>query len=126
MRADDEVQRAAGELGLRLPPLFRRRRPGQQRHAEPRRLEQPADVDVVLLGEDLGRRHERDLEAVLHRDERGHQRDDGLARADVPLQQPVHRVRPLHVADDLGDDLLLIAGQPERQHAFALIRASRR
>ena len=83
-------------------PLLRRRRAGQQRDPEPRRLEQPADVDEVLLGQDLGRRHERDLEAVLHRDERRHQRDDGLARADVALQQPVHRLRPLHVGDDLA------------------------
>ena len=40
-----------------------------------------------------------------------------LPDADVALQQPVHRLRPLHVGDDLGDRLLLIAGQPERQHA---------
>ena len=35
MRADDEVERSAGELGLHLAPLLRRRRAGQQRHAEP-------------------------------------------------------------------------------------------
>ena len=85
--------------------------------AEARRLEQPPDVDVVLLGEDFGRRHERDLQAVLHRDQGGHERDDRLARADVALQQPVHRLRPLHVADDFANHLLLIAGQLERQHA---------
>ena len=79
-------------------------------------LEQPADVEVVLLGQDFGRRHEGDLQAVLHRDERRHQRDDRLARSDVALQQPVHRLRPLHVGDDLADDGLLIAGQLERQH----------
>ena len=117
VRADDEVQRTAGELGLCFSSFFGRRRPGQERHAESRRLEQPADVDVMLLGKDLGRRHERDLEAVLHRDERGHQRDDGLPRPDVTLKQAVHRVRSLHVADNLANDLLLIAGQPERQYA---------
>ncbi len=100
-----------------LAPLLRRRRAGQERDPEPRRLEQAPDVDVVLLGEDFGRRHERDLEAVLHRDQGGHERDDRLARADVALEQPVHRLRAFHVADDFGNHLLLIAGQLERQHA---------
>ena len=85
------------------------------RQPEARPLEQPADVDEVLLRQDFGRRHERHLEAVLHRHERRHQRHDGLARTDVPLQQPVHRLRPLHVADDFAERLLLIAGQLERQ-----------
>ena len=71
---------------------------------------------VVLLGEDLGRRHERDLEAVLHRHHRRQQRDDRLAGADVALQQPLHRPRLLHVGDDLGERLALPVGQLERQH----------
>ena len=78
--------------------------------------------DEMLLGQDLGRRHERHLQAVLHRDERREQRDDGLAGADVALQQPVHRLRPLQVVDDLLERLLLPGGQPERQHARAPIR----
>ena len=117
VRADRKMNRSGGKLRLHLPPLLRRRRAGQQRDPEPRRLEQPADGDEVLLGEDFGRRHERDLKAVLHRHQRRHQRHDGLAGTDVPLQQPVHRLRPLHVLDDLGDHLLLIAGELERQDA---------
>ena len=89
---------------------------GQQRQAEARGLQQPADVEEMLLRQDLGRRHEGHLEAVLHRDERRQQRDDRLAGADVALQQPVHRLRPLHVVDDLADRLLLVARQLERQH----------
>ena len=76
----------------------------------------------MLLGEDLGRRHERDLQAVLHRDQRRQQRDDRLAGADVALQQPVHRLRPLQVVDDLLQRLLLPGGQPERQHRAAPTR----
>ena len=106
-------------------------RAGQQRDAEARRLQQPRDVDEVLLGQDLGRRHERHLQAVLHRDERRQQRDDRLARADVALQQPVHRLRPLQVVDDLLQRLPLPGGQPERQHAprrlaDAIVDANRR
>ena len=47
----------------------------------------------MLLGEHFGRRHERALVAALHRDEQRRERDDGLARADVALQQAVHRRR---------------------------------
>ena len=43
------------------------------------------DRSIVLLGENFGRRHERHLIAVLHRDDRRQQRDDGLAGADVAL-----------------------------------------
>ena len=103
VRADDQVERAAGELRLRLAALPRRR---ARRSAAPRgsaTTPAAANVDEVLLRQDLGRRHERDLEAVLHRDERRQQRDDRLARTDVALQQPVHRLRPLHVVDDLLD-----------------------
>ena len=46
----------------------------------------------MLLGEHLGRRHERALVPALHRGEQGGDGDDGLAGADVALQQPVHRV----------------------------------
>ena len=74
--------------------LQARRAAGQQIDAEPGRGQQPRDVAVVLRGQDLGRRHERHLQAVLHRDDRRQQRDDRLAGADVALQQPVHRLRP--------------------------------
>ena len=72
--------------------------------------------------QNLGRRHERHLQAVLHRDERGQQRDDRLPGADVALQQPVHRLRPLQIVDDLLERLALSRRQPERQHARAPIR----
>ena len=71
----------------------------------------------MLLGQDLGRRHERHLQSVLHRDERREQRDDGLAGADVALQQAVHRLRALQIVDDLLQRLPLPGRQPERQHA---------
>jgi hypothetical protein len=116
VRADRHVHRSTRELGEQLAALLRGRRAGEQRDPEPCLLEQPPDVEVVLLGEDFRRRHEGHLQAVLHRDERRHQGDDRLPGPDVPLQQAVHRLRPLHVGDDLPDDRLLISGQLERQH----------
>ena len=115
--ADDEVHRAGFDLGELLPPGLTTRGPGQQRHAKARRLQQPRDVQEVLLGQNLGRRHERHLQAVLHRDERRQQRHDRLARADVALQQAVHRLRPLQVVDDFLQRLPLPRRQLERQHA---------
>ena len=46
----------------------------------------------VLLGEHLGRRHQRALVTALHRRQQRRDRDHGLAGADVALQQPVHRM----------------------------------
>ena len=57
----------------------------------------------VLLGEQLGRRHDRRLIAVLDREQRGEQRDDRLAAADVALQQTLHAPIAAHVGDDLAN-----------------------
>ena len=68
----------------------------------------------MLFGEDLGRRHERDLLAALDRLQRRERRDDRLAGADVALQQPLHRRRMLEVVRDLAPHALLRARQLER------------
>ena len=115
MCADHHLNRSAGELRQDLAALSCRGCAGQQGDAEPGLFEQPADVQVMLLGENLGRRHKRDLQAVLHGDERCHERYDCLAGADVPLQQPVHRLRALHVGHNFANDGFLIARQLEWQ-----------
>jgi len=130
MRADDEMDRAALDLGELLAPRRPGGRSGEQRDAEARRLQQPRDVAEMLLGEDFGWRHDRHLQAVLHRHQRRQQRDNRLAGADVPLQQPVHRLRLLQVVDDLLERLLLPVGQTEWQHparrlANAIVDADR-
>ena len=118
VRADDEVDRAARELGARISRRFAAvALPVSEATRNRDAIEQPPNRQVVLVRQNLGRRHERDLQAVLHRDERGEQRDDRLAGADVALQQPVHRLRPLHVGDDLAQRRLLSVGELERQHA---------
>ena len=95
MRADDQCRLAAG----RPAPAFRRvlllLAAGQPGHAQAARREQrlqPADqLAEVLLGQDFGRRHQRALPAGVDGDRRRQRRDHGLARADIALQQPVHR-----------------------------------
>ena len=78
----------------------------------------------VLLGEHLGRRHQRALVAALHGDEHRADRHEGLARADVALQQAVHRVRPGEVVLDLADRPPLRAGELVRQRRRAGGRSS--
>ncbi len=88
-----------------------------QLDAKPRPGQQPSNRLRVLFGQDLGRRHEGGLQPVLHRQHGRQHRDDGLAGADIALQQPVHRLGALHVFADLLEGGALTGGQLERQHA---------
>ena len=54
--------------------------------------EHGGDRAVVLLGEHLGRGEQRRLAAGVDDPQHRAQRDDGLAGADLALEQPVHRV----------------------------------
>ena len=77
--------------------------------------EHRGDRAVVLLGEHLGRREQRGLAAGVDHAQHRPQRDQGLAGADLALEQPVHRVRLGEVVLDLGADLALPARELERQ-----------
>ena len=78
-------------------------------------VEQRPQREVVLLGEHLGRRHERPLVAALHRHEQRGERDHRLARTHLALEQPVHRRGRRHVAHDLGERALLVGRERERE-----------
>ena len=60
--------------------------------------------------------------AVLHREQRGEQRDDRLAAADVALQQPLHAALAAHVGEDLAQHARLRARERERQRLAELRR----
>ena len=64
----------------------------------------------MLAGEDLGRGHQRGLAAGLDGGQHGEEGDQGLAGADVALEQAVHPVGRRHVGGDLGDGAGLGAG----------------
>ena len=70
-------------------------------------LEHPADAERVLLGEHLGRRHQRCLVPALYRGEHRCDSNDGLAGPHVALQQAVHRVGAGEVGLDVADGVLL-------------------
>ena len=85
VRPDDDVG-AERSLALPLP-----RRAREQRAADAELEAQVGDREEVLLSEGFRRRHERSLAPVLDRAQERVERDDRLARADVALQEPLHR-----------------------------------
>ena len=126
VRADDDADLAAGDLGADLLLLRRRHRAGQQRQpgrvvlaaelaAHRQRPEHIADRPKMLCGKDFGGRQQRALIAgVDHLQHRQH-RDDGLARAHFALQEPVHRPGRRQLAGEHVEHLALTGGQLERQ-----------
>ena len=79
------------------------------------RAEQRADAAGVLGGEHLGGREQRGLPAGV--DDLGHrpQRDDGLAGADLALQEAVHRLVAVELGGELLPHVALALGEGERQ-----------
>ena len=75
--------------------------PVEQHRRDPEPGAEPFDRQEVLLGERLGRRHQRALPPGLDRAQQRVERDHRLARADVALQQPPHR----DAAGEVGVDL---------------------
>ena len=72
----------------------------------------------MLRRQNLRRRHQRHLVAVLDRNDRGFQRHDRLARTDVALQQAPHRHRLCHVLGDFFQHTLLCSRGMKRQNPF--------
>jgi len=126
MRADDQLgvagRDALDHRGARLALAAA----GEPRDADAQRLQPLQQLAEMLLGEDLGRRHQRALPAGVDRHrrrERGHHR---LAGADIALQQAVHRLRAAQVGGDLVADAVLRAGERERQRGEQLfVQAAR-
>ena len=79
----------------------------------------------MLLGQDLGGRHQRPLAAVGQRVHQCHRGDRGLAGTDLALQQAGHWPLEGQVVQDLVGHAALGSCQLERQAAFErLQRAS--
>ena len=82
----------------------------------PQRREQARHRAHMLFGEQLGRHHDRRLISVLDREQRGEQRDDRLAAADVALQQPLHATVAASCRATISRiDAYLRAGELKRQ-----------
>ena len=69
----------------------------------------------MLLGEHLGRGDECTLMAGCDDLQEGHERDDGLPRADISLEEALHGDLALEVGTDLRDSIHLRVGELEGQ-----------
>ena len=115
VRPDDDLRVARRD---QLPDdgvLLRAQRARQQRDTNAERRAQLVDREEVLLGERLGRRHQRALAAELDRAQQRVQCNDGLSRPDLALEETLHRERPVEVGVDLGHRAFLIRGERERE-----------
>ena len=111
MGADDDVDRPGcqvGENGLALLAFFAS---GEDLDTQAGCLGERRDGGEVLTGEDFGRGHHRRLRSRLDGVGHGEQRNDGLAGADIALQQPQHAVGLGHVGADFVQRTALRGGQ---------------
>jgi hypothetical protein len=102
MGPDHEIDRAIAQAVDRPLLLALRNEARQQAHARGKRPEALVERPVMLVGKN-GRWHEHcHLLAILDRLERSAQSDFGLAVADIPDDESIHRPACLHVELDLG------------------------
>jgi hypothetical protein len=132
VRAHHDPRGTGGRVEQRLLAGPRGQRAGEQRDAggllRGAQLARPTEVAEqraqragVLHGEHLGGRQQRRLPAGVDGLQHRPQRHHGLAGADLPLQQPVHRV----LARQLGAELLphgaLTGGEGEGQSSVECV-----
>ena len=110
VRADDDVDAALGQFALHLGCVLAGDKPRQlldpHRHAG-EALEERA---MVLARQERRRHDDGDLHPGHHRDERGAQRNLGLAEADIAADEPVHRPAGAQIAERVADRALLVLG----------------
>ena len=113
--ADDEFRRAVLDALQRFPTChgaLTAREPGR---LDAKRPEPVGKTAPVLFGQQLGRRHDRCLDAAGNRLETGDCRDNGLSRANVTLNKAHHGMCLRQVAQYFLDHPLLCRCQAKRQ-----------
>ena len=90
MRTDDDVVFPGLELCLSLALLLRAHRAGEPADTHAERGEHGAERRIMLLGEDLRRRHESAHISVFGALPHKCRRDKRFAAADIALHEAVH------------------------------------
>ena len=108
VRADQDVDLPLGEVRQRLFLLRRGPESRDHLHADGELTEALAEGVPVLLREDGGGDEHQRLLPVQRAGKGGANRHLGLAEADVPAHESVHRVRGLEVGLDRLDRALLV------------------
>ena len=106
----DHVDLTGADTLNNLLLLFGGQEPGEDLHSDRVGGEPFGERLVMLLGEECCRAEDGHLATILHRFESGPDRNFGLAKPDIPEDEPVHRFVVLHVLLDLLDGLQLIEG----------------
>ena len=105
--SDDQLRVALGDVAADFAFAIFFDRAGQQHDPVSGILQNSAGGKIMLLGQNFGGRHERDLVSVFHGDDGGLEGHDGLARSDVALQQSPHGEGLFHVGGDFLEHALL-------------------
>lgn len=93
----------------------RRRASGQEPQRGRASPREARDRGEVLLGEDLGGRHERGLVPVGDAHQHRVDRNGGLAGTHIALDQAIRRRVTREIANEVGDDAVLGFGEREGQ-----------
>ena len=112
--ADENVYLSGNEVGEQGLPLFAFNNSGEQLGTHAAAGEHLADGDKMLLSEDFGGGHQAGLKSVVYGNEHRHEGDEGFARTNIALQEPVHLMTAVHVAAYLVHDAFLGSGEFER------------
>src|SRR5215218_10333385 len=95
--------------------LLGRKRARQEEAADAECSADLVDREEVLLGERLGRRHQRTLVTPFDCAQEHVERHDRLAGPDVPLEKALHGLLAAQVPLDLGNRLFLLGSERERE-----------
>ena len=117
VRPDQKRQFARRQILQNLRPLRPFRRARQNAHANRHIFIKFAKRLIMLPRQDLRRHHERGLETVFRHLCNRQRRHRRLPAADVPLDEPLHRRKPLHIVLDIAKRPRLIRRQRERKRA---------
>ena len=111
------VNSAAAKQIMEKHTLFLSRTTCQQCHVNgvTQRRKKGLQCLVVLVSQNLRRRHNACLKPVINRQQAAEQSHQRLARTDIPLQQAVHLMTGLEVLMNLADNTFLRIGQFERK-----------
>ena len=119
VRADQNVDAAIGETHQRRFARLALVAAGQDREVDGQPAEHGLQGRIMLAREDFGGREQRRLRPRLDRREHGAQRHQRLARPDIALQHPQHRLVLRHIVRNFPPHPLLRAGKPEGQSQSA-------
>ena len=123
MGADDEVRIVGGDARIERFPLLRRHRPRHEHRSKWERmlLDHRLHLRIVLLRENLRRRHHTSLAMVIDRQQHGEQSDQSLPASHISLQKAVHRYPACHLTYTFADGTVLRSRKSERQKTFKFV-----